>query len=270
MTDESEAASAPVADQLKFIASSDIRARMLRELRDRTLIERDVRDALDAPRSTVHQNIEKLQERGWLRATDDGYTTTWYGAVVLSEYESCTRNLETAQSLGPFLEHVAVETVDLSVLSGATVTVAEPNRPNAALERICDLFEAAESFSGFMPYVVPRWIELGHQNITLAGHDLDLVLSATAADAIVLDHADRLREAIESDNATHYRYDGDLPYSLLFLGGRVVLTAFDDLGHPRAVVDTADEAALDWAESVYDEYAEDATLITLEDLESGA
>lgn len=268
MTDQSAAARASIADQLQFLASSEIRAAILRRLEDESLIERDLRDALDAPRSTVHQNVEKLQGRDWLTATEGGYRTTWYGAAVLAEYDACTRNLATAQEIGPFLEHVPVDTVDLSVLRGATVTVSEPNRPNAALERICGLFDEADSFRGFMPYVVPRWIELGHQTITRSGHELDLILSATAADAIVLDHAERMREAIESQNATHWRYEGDLPYSLLFLGGRAVLTAFDELGHPRAVVDSADDAALDWAESVYERYYEAAELVTLKDVES--
>jgi predicted transcriptional regulator len=268
MTDHSEAAREPIADQLKFLASSEIRAAILRQLQDEPLIERDLRDALEAPRSTVHQNVEKLQQRDWLKATEDGYRTTWYGAAVLGEYDACTHNLSTAQELGPFLEHVPVDAVDLSVLHETTVTVSEPNRPNAALERICELFDEAESFSGFMPYVVPRWIELGHQNITKPGHTLDLVLSETAAEAIVRDHPQRMREAIESENATHWRYEGDLPYSLLFLGGRAVLTAFDDLGHPRAVVDSPETAALSWAESVYERYYEAADLITIEAVET--
>lgn len=243
-------------DQLAFLAGSPVRRRILRLLRDRRLIERDLRDALDEPRSTVHRNVEELAARGWVEDDADGYRTTWFGAAVLAEFERTVGNVECARELGPFLEHVPVEAVDLDALRDVEVTAPRPNRPLAAVERVRRRLAGASSVRGFTPYLVPSLADGLLERVRDGDCEVEAVLADPAADAL-LDGDGRPREI--RDHVSLYRHDGGVAYALLFVDGGLVLGAFDDDGVPRAVVETDAPAALSWAEATYRRHREAAT-----------
>lgn len=247
--------------RLQFLASSGIRTEILRVLNDTTLIERDLRDRLDAPRSTVHQNVEKLVDRGWIEETRDGYRTTWIGSIVLEEYESCARKIEAAERLEPLLTHVDESAVDLGVLQDVDITTSRPNRPNAAITRMIDLLERATTVRAFTPYVVPRFVRTLSDLVSAGQLTVETILTREAGDALLREHTETVIDAVEHDDVSYYRYDGELPFALVFLDDVVVLGAFDDRGHPRTVVETDRPAALEWAESLYERYREQATLV---------
>lgn len=255
--------------RLQFLASSGIRTEILRVLNERELIERDLRDRLDAPRSTVHQNVEKLVERGWIELGPEGYRTTWIGSVVLDEYESCARNIEAAERLEPLLTHVDESAVNVAALRDAEVTTSRPNRPNAAITRLSDLLEGTSRVRLLTPYVIPRFINLVHEAVLEDDIALEAVVTASAGDALLRDQTERMIAVVEHDAVAYYRYDEALPFALALMDDRAVVGAFDDQGHPRTVVETASRTGTEWAESVYRGYRESATLVSDDDVRGG-
>lgn len=253
-------------EQVAFLASSPIRSRILRELRDQRLIERDLRDALDEPRSTVHRNVEKLVERGWIESRRDGYRTTWFGAAVLEEFERTVGNVERARKLRPFFDHVPVEAVDLDALGDVEVTAPRPNRPLAAIDRVQEWFTDPDSIRGFTPYLVPRFADGAHDCVFDDEYDVEVVVANVAAEALVGEYGARLREIIHEEWVSLYRHAGDLPYALLFADDGVLLGAFDADGVPRTVVETDHGEAIEWAEATYRRHRSEATPITAADI----
>lgn len=254
-------------ERLDFLAATPLRGRILARLAAGSRSIRDLRDDLDEPRTTIHQNVEKLTERGWVARTGDGYETTWLGDVVLEEYEAVGRHLGTARRLAPFLEHVPVSAVDLDALEGAAVTTSGPNDPHAILDRANELFQGVEEMRGFAPYLVPRFLHMSHAYTREGRLEFEVVAESDALDAAAAEYPDLLRETLETGLAAYRRYDGTLPFVLLFVADRVVLVAFDDNGLPRSLVEVDSDAAFDWAEGLYERYRAAAEPLTLADLE---
>lgn len=266
-TDESpsEPRRRDAADHVAFLAGSPIRSRILRELRERRLIERDLRDALDEPRSTVHRNVEKLAERGWIEECHDGYRTTWFGTAVLEQLDRTVDNVACVQRLGPFFDHVPVEAVAVDALGDVAVTTPEPNRPFGAMERVQEHFAESDSVRGVVPYLVPRLADEVRAWVRDGEREVEAVLSDAAAEALASGYDDCLREPLRGDDLSLYRYDGTVPYALLFAGDGVLLGSFDADGVPRTVVETDHGDAIAWAEATYRRYRSDATPITAAD-----
>lgn len=241
-------------ERLQFLAGSGVRTAILRALDDRSLNERDLRDRLGAPRSTVHQNVGKLVDRDWIEETGDGYRTTWIGSIMLEEYESYARNVETAERLEPLLSYVDESAVNLAVLHDVEVTTSRPNQPNAAIKRVAELLAGANSVRTFTPYLVPRFVDLLGEKVAAGDLDVEALLTATAGDALRREHAEAVAAAVDHEAVTYYRYEGTLPFALSLVDDTVVLGAFDDRGHPRTVAETESSAARTWATSVYERY----------------
>lgn len=82
MTDDTRA-----IRRIAFLSRSPTRVRVLeRLLRDGECRRRDLRETLDASRSTVSRTLSTLEDRDWVARTEAGYRLTPAGAVVAEGY----------------------------------------------------------------------------------------------------------------------------------------------------------------------------------------
>jgi len=253
------------AGLLTLLVNSAVRRRILAAVRDNPADTRSLRDRLDEPRSTVHQNVSTLADHDLLTRTPAGYRPTWRGEVVLSAYERCTATVETAETLAPFFEYVPPAEIDLTVIEDPCVTTVEPNRPNAVSDRVLQLVADAETARIASPYLVPRFAEPLATCVTSGTLTLELLLTADGADLVRREYAEELRAGLESGNGSYFRTDEPIPYALLLLDGTVLLGAFDD-GIPATVVELRSEAADRWASRHFERYREAATPLRPDDL----
>lgn len=251
----------PVAD-LRFLAGSAARREILRTLAAETLQKRELWDDTGMARTTVYQNVEQLRDRGWIERTAGGYTTTWFGTIVVDEFLRYESRLECAGTLGPFLANVDVDAVDLDVLEDATVITAQPHDPNAPTNRTLEVLSGVDTFRVVQPYMLPTFVECAHVGVTEGDCEFAATLSGDNVDWLADEHAEELRTFVRNDAATLHRYDGDLPFGLVLTDETLMLLAYDeDSGSLCTLVETEAAEALAWGRERYESYTDAATLV---------
>lgn len=252
------------ADAVAFLMGSPVRPRILETLADGPVERHRLKDRIDAPRATVHQNLRKLEQRGWVDRDGETYRCTWRGKTLISEYERCLSTLDTAERLQPVLEHVDVAAVDLEVFGDATVVTPSPNRPMAPIDRVVDLVDSADAVDGVTPYLVPPVVESVHSRVTAGALDHDVVVAPAAAEQLRQDHPETFRDSTVA-GAVYREAADSIPFLLFVLSGTVLLGAFDEDGLPRAVAETDDPDAVAWASDVVAQYQSAAAIVVQAD-----
>jgi hypothetical protein len=134
MSDPSESDTDASLSTLEFLSGSRHRIEILRLLRRQgPATRRDVREAVDASRSTVRRTLEGFLERDWVASTDQGYRITAAGGLVADELRRLSETIHVTDEHAPLLRNVpdgALE-VDPSWLAGGTLTVATEANPYA-------------------------------------------------------------------------------------------------------------------------------------------
>ncbi|WP_416840426.1 hypothetical protein [Haloferax sp. DFSO52] len=74
------------------------------------------------------------------------------------------------------------------------------------------------------------------------------------------------REMLESGQGRSFVYDGPIPLILVIADETVMLAPTDENGIPTAVVVTENEAIRSWVETTLDEYRDQSTELTADDL----
>jgi|AntRauTorcE11898_2_1112593.scaffolds.fasta_scaffold03922_5 predicted transcriptional regulator len=130
-------------ETIEFIARSTNRVQLLETLHESGSADRaELREALSASRTTVTRNLDALVDRGLVCEVDGRYELSPGAELVVEGFRSLAADVATQSRLQPFLDGIDRGTfdVDLSHLTDATVTVAEPGDPlsmvNAHVSRI--------------------------------------------------------------------------------------------------------------------------------------
>ena len=240
------------------------RVALLDRLRDGAHTAAELEAALDVSRATVHRATASLAERGLLAEGDDGYALTGFGVAVAEAARAFRANVAAADRLAPFLDAVAPETaaeIPLERFADARVVESGPRRAHTDVERIRELLADSESFRLFSRVASPVYVNAAYRT-ALDGKRVDAVFDPEAVEILFDRYADRLREAAALGDLSVRAYDG-CPFELFVFDRAVGMTAHDDRGVPHAFVETDNPAAHEWAERLFDRYADRAELVTV-------
>jgi DNA-binding transcriptional ArsR family regulator len=119
-------------DRIEFLARSPVRVRLLAAIADGDgLTKNELRDRLDASRTTVGRNLEALRDQGLVTKGNCEYTLTRAGEIVTGDVLDLAGTIEIARELEPFLEWVpnGALDIDLRHFADATVLAPEPGDP---------------------------------------------------------------------------------------------------------------------------------------------
>lgn len=261
MTEPATVLDESVLAEMQFLLSSRMRIRILAALTDQTSTESALTDALDAPQATVNQNLRKLADRGLIEECAGEYRATWRGEALAETVGDFGRRMAAVDDLEPFLRHVPVAAVRVAALADADVTAARPNRPEAPVERLVELFGGATVIRMLTPYVVPRAVERVPEHLAAEGTRFELVTTAAAFSALLEDWPHTVARSFDGARASLYTADGSLPFAVLFFDDRLVLVGFDETGVPQATVEATDAEALAWGDRLYREQRASASLV---------
>ncbi len=216
----------------------------------------------DVSRSTVDRGIRELERDGLVERTDGGYRPTVAGRLALRLYGSFVDGAEGVVESLPALEDLPSDApLDPAVLRGADVAVAshpDPERPTRVQR---DLLDRATHQRSLAPTVLPQHVDVYYDEIASGDLSGEFVVTPSALERLVRNHADRLGAAVEGDAVTIRETESLPPYGLSVTetgsGPVVGLLVFSDAG-VSGFLTTDDPAAVAWARSLFERHWEDA------------
>lgn len=265
MADRSEEPKA--RELLRVVTGSPVRLAILDALAEGACEDTELYDRLDAPRSTVHVNLDALTSAGLVEQAGGRRRLTTRGDGMHAVASDALADVEGIDRLQPFLEYAPIEELDLRVLRDGALVRNAPNRPHAVINRYMELFEQASDVRGVTPYVVPSVVETAHEQVVAGELSFDIVFTPETMRFIEAEFEDELREHLECGRGVHHVYDGEIPFTLFLFDSVATLSVRDSDGMVRTLVELDDQAGIDWAERTYRAYRSEARTFTPEDYE---
>ncbi|WP_267643238.1 helix-turn-helix transcriptional regulator [Haloarchaeobius amylolyticus] len=250
-------------EEISFVARSTNRVRILETVHDLDGATReDLRTELSVARTTVTRNVETLLEKGWLQQENGEYTVTPGGEAVIERFLDLEETVRTALRLQPFLQWTTREEFDLDLthLQDASVTVAAPGNPWAMVnEHVARLRESSDDRVA-LPLTGLHAVEAVHRKVVDGDATVEMIVAEGVAETLFEDDdfAPLTRDLLDSDGFELYLTDAALPFYLGILD-ETVQVGVDEEGEPRALLETTDDGAREWARERLDVYRREAT-----------
>jgi predicted transcriptional regulator len=214
--------------------------------------------ALSAARSTIDRAIDDLQDVGCLSKRNGRYHATATGRVALTEYHEYVRSTDALNRSSTFLNTLPEDApLDVALLRGAEISLADSHAPEAALAASIDVFRHATVLKGLAPVVLTFYPDLIADRVMSGGLSVEIIAQENVIgsfDDLASQSVDRL---LDSESVTLYVTDEQLPYALWVMetpdGAWAGITAYDD-GGVQGVLMNDSEAAVAWAREQYNEY----------------
>lgn len=224
----------------------------------------ELQDELDLSKTTCHRIVRTFDEHGLLRRTDSGYELTQLGEIVHEQVESFDTTVRTAYALEPLVEVVdeAAIPFDVSRFLEASVTTPEPGDPYPFVDRTMELFRTSETIRVLdcNPLVPPMYVEKMLDIALDTGMRGEFIVTPDIAVGNMEQFPDRQRQVAASDETTgRYFVHEDIPFGLALYDNHLDIRVYDEeTGTPTLYVDTDDQSAIEWAESVYEQFRDEA------------
>lgn len=246
-------------EEVNVLARSPTRIRLFEELYEHEqLAKSDLKQRIDASRTTIQRNLDALQEQGWVAGNNREYWVTRSGKPVAEQFLELLNTIYAAKRIQPFLEWLHMDELDLplSSLANAEITVTDENNPYAPVNRHIELMQSTDWFRcllpavGLQPLLVARDRILKHESRHEIVVDPDIVDTLRTRDA----YQDPLGDILSTDRATVLVSDREIPFYLGMAEGVVQIGVSDDDGVPRSLIETGAGEVREWAEETYEEY----------------
>lgn len=246
------------------------RYEILQQLIDSPATKPELVENLETSRSTVDRGINDLVAVDCVTAENGEYHATTTGHLALREHSKYRETAQAVQDTTDLLNHLPAETgLDVDLLNGATVTMAEDHAPDQALVPTIEIFDRATCLRGLAPVVLNFYPDLLSNR--LAESELTLELVAETAVLSTLPDIPNLSDTSlrEMDGLTLYETDDGLPYALWLMDtpgeSYAGITAYDSGGVAGVLINDTD-AAVQWTQEQYERYRENAQLVSSSEL----
>lgn len=266
----SEPTGGPLED-IAYLVRSDHRIPTLVALRSRPRSRSELWEMAGVSSSTIRRTLTEFEKRDWIRKDDYKYEATQLGAFVASAMVDLIERAETEQKLRDVWQWLPDEEsgFTLDMCADATITVADADNPYRPVNRFTSLLEETEDFrfAGLdVAMFEPCKDELAEriQN----GMHAEFINPPRVAKYIRNSCSELFSETLETGDMTLYLHNNLPSYGVGIFDERVVVTGYDPDGVTvRVLIDTEDQEARDWAESVYHTYRRETPTIPLEQSE---
>ena len=239
-------------DRIEFLARSPVRVRLLAAIADGDgLTRNELRDRLDASRTTVGRNLEALRDQGLVTKGNCEYALTRAGEIVTGDVLDLAGTIEIARELKPLLEWVpdGALDIDLRHFADATVLAPEPGDLWSMVNHHVQVIRRTEYDRNVLNVIGLHGYETGYGKIVEGSAHTELVVTP---------------EMLNTGRFEIHVYDGRIPYSISILDGTVQLGATDYDGQPRALLESDAEAVREWATAKYEAYKREAEPFSME------
>lgn len=255
-------------EEIAFLTRSDHRVEVLEALATNPADRADLQAATGASRPTIGRILGDLEARNWLVRDGRTYELTPLGTFVAGHFADLCDAIETEQTLRDVVSWLPTELEGLSLdlFSHPVVSYPGPGYPYEPVERVRRLIAEAERMRGFGAVILKSSTLETARRAIVGGLDFEFIYPSSVLDQIVAYDPEMVTEVGACDNCTTFLYD-ELPEGdhcgLAIYDDRVGLCCHDpETGVLKAVVDTDSPRALEWAESLFDRYRDEAERLT--------
>ena len=249
-------------EDIEFLARSETRVQVMDALRrEGELSNTELRDQLDASRTTVQRNLEALEDRGWVRGSNRVYSLATCGELIAHEFTSLRKTVSAAEHLQPvfrWLDRSNPE-LDLRLLAEADVITASEGDPWAMVNRHVKRLREAENVRAILPLVGLHAMEVVRDRTLDDGARVELIATPDVIDTLrnSPDYRRIYDGLIESERFDLYSTDEEVLYYLGILDD-IVQIGVDEDGEPRALLETEHSEVRGWARDAYEEHLSQA------------
>jgi biotin operon repressor len=253
--------SAGAFDGLQFVSQSPVRVTFLLELADNGPMSRyDLREAVDASRTTVSRNLDALVARGWVTEAGTSYRATPGGELRATALESYLSTAEAADRLEPFFRWFPADDagVEWEWFLDADVYPSTSADPYAPVDRHAERLKTAERLYGLLPQVGLRPMQsIGRER---GDFEHELVVSPSVAETLRSEqkYVEERAALDERGSVTFYVSEEPIRTYVGLFEDDVQIGVSDEGGVPRALVETDDERVRRWARETYERHRTDA------------
>ena len=258
-------------DDVRFLASSENRIRVLKALAGDAVTRRQLQDESGVPRSSVARVLDETEARDWVASSGSRYWITERGEGMLSTIERTVESTQGIRHLGSALEWLPdpVTSLDYRHLRTARVTTPTEANPTASLDRGLELIRSADVYRGLTRNSLPSYMETVAGLVERGALDFEAVLQSDFVDVL---REDRERARFWRPVADRtWLYEGRVPVNMHIVDERVAIWLCDedrdDGGvEMKGLLETDAARVVSWAESYYEEHRRDAAPMRTEAL----
>lgn len=246
-------------EQILFLARAESRVRVVEALAEtEAATQRELRDRLDASRTTVSRALQSLEENGWVEKSDGAYRLTRAGEIITAEFGRLRDAIDRVEELAEFLRWFPADAdgPDFVGASDVEVTYATDADPYAPAREQTEILHTADRLRVLLPAIDLESTETLVEQVRDRGLDIETVVPPDVEATMESDaFAPLIEETLRTGRSSIFVVQDDLPFYLgLAADGRVQLGLADDDGIPRALLETTDESVREWAEDLYRDY----------------
>jgi predicted transcriptional regulator len=255
---------APPITTSKLVDTLTQRFDFIECLLEEPLDKRALVTELEASRSTVDRGVRDLEVLGLIEHCGEGYELAQWGQSVAREYSEFEKRLQVIARLKEFLRWIdpAEFDIDLALLTDAELLLPEPYNPYAMVDRNVELLRTAGTVRALMPFGTRHALEAIHESVVYNGNYIEGVVTSGLANAFQSNprYVELFKELVPTGRFEVFVCDGGLPYLLNVLNETVQI-GVDEEGEPRAFLETDSAEVNEWADSVYNDYKQQAKRI---------
>lgn len=242
------------------------RAALLGRLDDAPAEKPVLTSALKCSRSTVDRAVRELESREYVSRGPAGYETTLGGRLASQEYQDCLTAFEDVLVAADLLAYLPPDApFSPALLRDAEIHYPKRPAPRAPLARLRELIERSDRYRGFATVVlIPGFVDYVQEFVDRGELELEFIYDDWVADHVREEYVDQLEAQLGRGRHRMLVVD-EVPYGFGILSGDrtlVYLVAEGADGEFRGLLINDSDAAVAWAESLYDQYRARAEEVT--------
>jgi predicted transcriptional regulator len=257
-------------ERVLFLARAQSRAGIVETLAATgSATQRQLRERLNASRTTVSRALQSLTDRGWVEEANGEYRLTRSGDHIAVAFDRLLDTVDRVDELDEFLRLFPADLTapDFLDASDVSVTYATDAAPYAPARKQSEILHSAERLRILLPAVDLESTNALAEQVTDRGLDVETIVSQGVEAEIESDEfAPQVKTMIRAGGLSIRVANGGVP---LYLGladsGTVQIGLAGDDGLPRALFETTDERVREWAERLYSDVRERTTPKRLDD-----
>ncbi|MFB6111097.1 MAG: helix-turn-helix transcriptional regulator [Halobacteriaceae archaeon] len=252
------------ADELVSLLAR--RIEVLEALLDQPRTRPELVETLDISRSTVDRAVRELEGMALVEYEDDLYRASLAGRLAHREYAELREELVVLEEATELLAVLPPDApLDLTVLQGGNVVLAREPAPHVPGTQLANLLEGADEVRSLsMAYTTPETGEVLAEGVRSGGTEASLVFERGLYEYLLDSDALDI-ETLLADPDFEGAVTEGLPFGLVIARTddtrEVCIAVYDADRALRGIIRNDTPAALEWAESIWTQYWETATLV---------
>lgn len=256
----------PAQNALQFFANSTHSVPIFEALDSGVTTSSTLAEETGASRATVARVLDEGESRAWVDSEGSHYELTTEGSIMLETVRDCLQTIEGIQHLGDAIEWLPAPAhgLDYRWFRNAEIITGRPANPTEPFDFVSEQIRGADRIRTLAWTGVPRLTELIKEQSIAGKVECEAIMKANFFDTLggrpaVVAH---WREPVERNEV--WRYEGDVPISLHIIDDTTIIWLDEQRGEELVVqgaLVTGNSAVLSWAESLYEDYRDEAVQV---------